>query len=82
MGKAKTRHNRTSKKGKVFPTGKGGVKKKYECKHTDGWILKEEIVISTKWENDNNIAEFECNHLDCGAKKKFKFDIDNIKESD
>jgi len=24
MGKAKVRHNRTSKKGKVFPAGKGG----------------------------------------------------------
>jgi len=26
MGKAKVRHNRTSKKGKTFPAGRGGVK--------------------------------------------------------
>ena len=28
MGKPKTRHNRTSTKGKVFPAGRGGAKRK------------------------------------------------------
>ena len=45
MGKPKTRHNRTSTKGKVFPAGRGGVKSK--TKQT----------FSEKLEDNKNIVE-------------------------
>jgi len=51
-----------------------------KCEHKDGWVLKEEIVINPKFENDKIIAEFECNVIGCGKRKNFKFDITNVKE--
>lgn len=50
------------------------------CNHKDGWILKEEIVVNSEIDNDNFEAEFVCNHLGCGEKKKFKFDVTNLEE--
>lgn len=52
------------------------------CKHLDGWVLKEEIVINPDplKSNDNIEAEFECNTIGCNKRKKFKFDIILIEE--
>jgi len=49
------------------------------CKHENGWVLKEEIVIDEEGD-DNLIAEFECNNIGCRKRKKFKFDVINVEE--
>ena len=49
------------------------------CKHDDCWILKEEIVVSTTWD-ENFEADFQCNHLGCKEIKRFKFNVSNLEE--
>ena len=45
MGKAKVRHNRTSKKGKTFSAGKGGVKRKTPT-------IQRNTFIDVYWDSD------------------------------
>lgn len=51
-----------------------------KCKHKDGWILKEEIVINLDGDTYDIEAEVECNDIGCKKRKKIKFDICNVKE--
>ena len=52
--------------------------KNHKC---DEWYLMngESIVIESDG-SDNLIGMFECNYLDCKKKKKFVFDITNVRE--
>lgn len=50
------------------------------CKHLDGWLYNGSLVIDPNQMNEDFEAEFICNHSDCQAIKKFKFDIKNIDE--
>ena len=50
------------------------------CNHEDGWILIDEIVVNTKFDNDNFKARFVCNHLGCKERKVMTFDICNLEE--
>lgn len=52
-----------------------------ECKHDNGWILKDEISIMDDGE-DNIEAIFECNNIGCGCLRKLKFDINNVEVVD
>jgi|TARA_Y100000310_G_C20469382_1_gene709212 hypothetical protein len=51
-----------------------------ECKHKDGWVLKEEIALMPNSDNDSMVAEFECNTLGCHQMKEFTFDVSTMKE--
>jgi hypothetical protein len=52
-----------------------------ECKHTEGWVLREPIVLSDSVDEDNDFEEIlECNVIGCGATKHFKFGIMYLEE--
>ena len=48
-----------------------------ECEHKNGWVMCEGNcpVIHTDQTNDNLVAEFVCNTLNCKQKKTIKFDM-------
>lgn len=56
------------------------MKTEKKCKHKDGWILKEEIVIFLDGHTNDTEAEVECNDIGCGKRKKIIFDICNVRE--
>ena len=47
-----------------------------QCEHKDGWNTTETICIGDVdvWGTDIEV-ECECNHLGCGERRTFKFDI-------
>ena len=48
-----------------------------KCKHENGWVVKEEFVVSDG-DNENIIVDCECNNLNCKERIKLKFDIINV----
>lgn len=53
-----------------------------KCKHRDGWVLRdgEKIVITPELYDNSQECEFVCNTIGCGEFRKFKFDIEDIRE--
>jgi hypothetical protein len=53
------------------------------CKHKDGWVFgvfDKDAVISEYFDNESLEAEFQCNHFGCKRKRRFRFDIVNLRE--
>lgn len=48
-----------------------------KCEHTDGWIIKDELVVDEGSYNDHDLVDVVCNHLGCKVKRKIKiYEID------
>jgi len=55
-------------------------RKMIKCSHGNGWVCRDEFCFFDKGDNDDIEVEAECNNCDCREKRRFKFDIENVKE--
>jgi hypothetical protein len=57
------------------------MEQKSKCRHGDGWILSDAVVIDSSLDDTDDLeANFICNSFSCSEKRRFRFDITNVRK--